>query len=88
MTNLHPSAHKATYNNTNMNENEQTTYTALYPYQLAYAAGVSRKTMSKWIAAHREHLASLGYTADTRLLPPSAVRFLCQFYCITLTVRK
>lgn len=72
----------------NMNqEHTAPAYTAMYPYELAKAAGVSRRTMIKWISAHREELVSHGFTHDTRLLPPSAVKFLSEFYCIDLTPR-
>lgn len=70
----------------NMNQTSSTqVFTAMYPYELAQAAGVSRRTMIKWIQAHRDHLATLGYTPSTRLLPPSAVKFISEFYCIDLS---
>lgn len=68
-----------------VNMTQQVIYRAVYPYELARAAGVSRRTMSKWIAAHQTELQKLGYTHDVRILPPSAVKFLCEFYCITLS---
>lgn len=70
----------------NMNQTSSTqVFTAMYPYELARAAGVSRRTMIKWIQAHREELVKLGFTHGTRLLPPSAVKFISEFYCIDLS---
>lgn len=59
-------------------------YPALYPYQLAKHAEVSRRTMTKWINAQRPILETMGYTKGLRILPPNAVRFLCEYYCIIL----
>lgn len=56
----------------------------MYPYQLAKHACVSRRTMSKWIHDQREPLAQRGYSTQQRILPPSAILYLCEFYCIDL----
>ena len=60
-------------------------YPSLYPYQLARHAEVSRRTMTKWIREQRSQLAACGYVVRRqRLLPPSAVKYLCDYYCIIL----
>ena len=59
-------------------------YPSLFPYQLARHAEVSRRTMTKWIHAQRNQLEAYGYTRKQRILPPSAVKYLCDYYCIIL----
>lgn len=59
-------------------------YPSLFPYQLARHAEVSRRTMTKWIHAQRLQLEACGYSRKQRILPPSAVKYLCDFYCIIL----
>jgi|GEM_PF-3014705 len=64
---------------------KQERYPSLFPYQLARHAEVSRRTMTKWIHAQRSQLADCGYiTCKQRILPPSAVKYLCDYYCIIL----
>lgn len=50
--------------------------------ELAAAAGVSLKTLQRWMARHSEELALLGVRPNDRLLPPVAVRFVCEQYGI------
>ena len=59
-------------------------YPSLFPYQLARHAEVSRRTMTKWIHAQRLQLEACGYSRKQRILPPSAVKYLCDYYCIIL----
>ena len=59
-------------------------YPSLFPYQLARYAEVSRRTMTKWIHAQRLQLEACGYSRKQRILPPSAVKYLCDYYCIIL----
>lgn len=60
-------------------------YPSLFPYQLARHAEVSRRTMTKWIREQRSQLEACGYVVRRqRLLPPSAVKYLCDYYCIIL----
>ena len=45
----------------------------------------SRRTMTKWIREQRSQLEACGYVVRRqRLLPPSAVKYLCDYYCIIL----
>ena len=59
-------------------------YPSLFPYQLARHAEVSRRTMTKWIGEQRSQLEAGGYSRHQRILPPSAVKYLCDYYCIIL----
>ena len=42
------------------------------------AAGISVRTLYNWMRLHRTHLQRLGVQPNQRLLPPRAVRFICQ----------
>ena len=57
---------------------------AMYKSELARLAGVSSRTFARYLAAHREELAKLGVTPQARKLPPRAVRFVSEDYCIDL----
>lgn len=50
--------------------------------ELAHAAGVSYRTFNRWISRHRDVLSEMGVLPHARLLPPSAVRFICDEYGI------
>ena len=52
--------------------------------QLATAAGVSIKTFQRWLVLHSEELALLGVKPRDKLLPPVAVKFIVEQYCIDL----
>lgn len=52
--------------------------------ELAHAAGVSMRTFSRWLSNNEEELAHLGVTKQMRLLPPIAVRRICELYGIDL----
>ena len=55
---------------------------AMTKQELAIRAGVSRQTMSKWIKPFQEQLSAMGVSTKTKLLPPKAVKLLCDYYCI------
>lgn len=55
----------------------------MYLYEIADKAGVSTKTLRKWIEPHKEELYKLGYGASS-LQPPSVVRFICEKFVIIL----
>lgn len=55
---------------------------AMYKSELARLAGVSSRTFARYLAAHREELAKLGVSPQAQMLPPKAVRFVCEDYCI------
>jgi len=49
---------------------------------MAEAAGVNYKTFQRWMQAHRDELAHLGVCRTSKLLPPKAVRWICNEYGI------
>ena len=57
---------------------------AMSKSQLAAAAGVSIKTFQRWLVRHSEELAMLGVKPCDKLLPPVAVKFIVEQYCIDL----
>ena len=52
--------------------------------ELAAAAGVSRATFRRWLQSDAEHLRSLGVKPSAKILPPRAVNYLIDKYCIDL----
>ena len=52
--------------------------------QLAMAAGVSVKTLQRWLSRHREELAMLGVRPRDKLLPPVAVKYVAEQFGIDL----
>ena len=64
--------------------NSPTAYKSMYKYELAQAAGVGRATFRKWLYQMREPLSAMGVTPKMKMLPPSAVQFLCEHYAIIL----
>ena len=58
--------------------------TAMTKAQHAMAAGVSVKTLQRWLSRHREELKKLGVRPRDKLLPPVAVRYVAEKYGIDL----
>ena len=52
--------------------------------QLADAAGVSVKTLQRWLSRHSDELAMLGVRPRDKVLPPVAVRYVAAQYGIDL----
>jgi hypothetical protein len=52
--------------------------------QLAEFAGVSSRTFSRYLATRRTVLDAMGISPKAQKLPPQAVRYLCEDYCIDL----
>ena len=52
--------------------------------QLAAAAGVSVKTLQRWLSRHREELAMLGVRPRDKLLTPVAVKYVAEQFGIDL----
>ena len=46
--------------------------------QLADAAGVSMKTLQRWLSRHSDELAMLGVRPRDKVLPPVAVRYVAE----------
>ena len=51
---------------------------------LAKMAGVSTRTFRRYLAKRRPVLESMGISAKAQKLPPQAVRYLCEDYCINI----
>lgn len=51
---------------------------------LAQLADVSPRTFSRYLATRHEILRNFGVTPKTQKLPPYAVRYICEDYCIDL----
>ena len=52
--------------------------------ELARLAGVSERTFCRYIASRRHILEAMGIPSNARLLPPKAVKYVCEDYCIDL----
>ena len=46
--------------------------------EIAYACGMSRNTFGRWYALHKPEIVKLGVNPNARLLPPKAVRYICE----------
>jgi hypothetical protein len=52
--------------------------------ELAKLAGVSERTFCRYIQSRRRILDAMGVLPHARLLPPQAVKYICEDYCIDL----
>lgn len=52
--------------------------------KLAELAGVSERTFSRYLATRRHILDAMGISSKAQKLPPQAVRYICEDYCIDL----
>ena len=52
--------------------------------ELAAAAGVSRGTFRRWLKTDAEFLREQGVDPKAKMLPPNAVKYLIDKYCIDL----
>ena len=52
--------------------------------ELARLAGVSPRTFSRYVASRQHILDAMGVPPQAKLLPPQAVKYLCEDYCIDL----
>lgn len=57
---------------------------AMYKYELANAAGVSRDTFRRWLGLNSVKLAKMGVSKRCQMLPPKAVEWVCREYGIDL----
>ncbi len=57
-------------------------YKSMYKYELADAAGVSPSTLRNWLRDDKPALLAMGVRDSNRLLPPVAVKYICDKYCI------
>lgn len=56
----------------------------MYKFELAAYAGINSKTLRRWMAPFDKELAQMGVYPSTRLLPPAAVKFICEKLAIDL----
>ena len=56
----------------------------MYKNEIARAAGVSTATFRTWLRTDTEALRQMGVSERTKLLPPVAVSYLCNKYCIDI----
>jgi len=59
-------------------------YKSMYKNEIARAAGVSIGTFRAWLHTDTEALRQMGVSERTKLLPPVAVSYLCEKYCIDI----
>ena len=55
---------------------------AMTKQQLADKAGVSINTLNRWCKPLQKDLEAMGVQHNTRLLPPVAVNFIAEKFCI------
>ena len=51
-------------------------------YELAQAAGVSTETLRRWLKDDEEFFKENHISPHAKILPPKAVKYLCEKYCI------
>ena len=54
----------------------------MYKNELADAAGVSMNTLRRWLNKNRDRLAHFGVSPRSQMLPPRAVKWVCDEYGI------
>jgi hypothetical protein len=57
---------------------------AMYKSELARLAGVSDNTFRRYLNSRRDVLAKMGVAPRAKLLPPKAVKFIIDDYCIEI----
>jgi hypothetical protein len=57
---------------------------AMYKYELAAAAGVSKTTMCEWCKLCEPDLKYMGYKRRQHLLTPAMVNYLCKRFLIVI----
>ena len=57
---------------------------AMYKSELARLAGVSASTFRRYLNSRRGVLTQMRVSSRTKMLPPKAVRFVVDDYCIDL----
>ena len=57
---------------------------AMFKSELAKLAGVSSRTFRRYLATRRAILTAMGVSPFARKLPPQAVNYISEDYCIDL----
>ena len=52
--------------------------------QLADAAGVSVTTLMNWCKPFRKELEAMGLHQNMRVIPPNAVKYIAEKFCIDI----
>ena len=52
--------------------------------ELAKMANVSPRTFARYLAARRQVFDAMGISPKAQKLPPQAVRYICEDYCVDL----
>ena len=50
--------------------------------ELADKAGISLQTLRRWCKPLNSQLTEMGVQRKTKLLPPKAVKLICEYFCI------
>ena len=57
---------------------------AMSKQQLADAAGVSVTTLMNWCKPFRKELEAMGLHQNMRVIPPNAVKYIAEKFCIDI----
>ena len=57
---------------------------AMYKSELARLAGVSANTFRRYLNSRRDVLAKMGVSPRAKTLPPKAVKYVVDDYCIDI----
>ena len=63
---------------------EEKTYRAMLKSEFAGIMGVSMQTFRKYIKPYASKLKRMGVTSRAHLLPPKAVKFLCEIMAVDI----
>ena len=63
-------------------EASETSIRSMTRKELAQLAGVSERTLRRWLHSNHNQLIAAGYQASQRKLPPRVVKYLMEFYGI------
>ena len=55
---------------------------AMSKSEMAERAGVSRKTLRRWLKTDEDYLRSQGVIIRQKVFPPQVVKYLFEKYCI------
>lgn len=55
-----------------------------YKSEIAQLAGVSKRTLQRWMAAHRDELLKRGFNVHAKFVAPRALQYIAEEYCIEL----
>ena len=56
----------------------------MYKSELARLAGVSSRTFARYLATRRQILSEMGVSQYAQMLPPKAVKYVSEDYCIDI----